>query len=415
MATRTFKADTMLAAFQDIQRELGPEAIVVSVRKIAGGSPWQVWKQPYVEVVAMTAPSTRNAAEQPSTAETSKPGAKTDGILIRRVDPKAEQQKAAVKRTPAWADVKTQPPDAFQATQAADVAFAGFVEPAVKRSGKTSQKSAHKAGNTTAMDLPGAIGEIRQQLTSQEVDPKIIAKVTRTCLETFGPLGLQDGERVRQHIQRQLEAELRVQTPAATLANRVMCLIGSSGAGKTSTCAKLATFYSKTLGKRVAWICADTVRAGAIGEARMYTDALGINLHLAYTPEDLQDAQAEEADADMILVDMPGCNPRNENKVVELGGFLTAIQKRSTYIVAPATTKETDIMDNLAAFGPFNLKGLIYTKLDETRIFGNLYNVACHSQLPLAFFATGTRVLDDLHPGEDSVLVDALFGEGIAR
>ena len=400
MATRTFKADSMLAAFQDIQKELGPEAIVVSVRKIPAGAPWQVWRQPYVEVVAMTASSAKTSPEKETLKD------KKDGIIIRRVDPKTELQASAQQRIPAWTDVKTQPPAIFD-----NYASASMALPPKKSS---TQKPAASSAKKAYPGLPGAIGEIRQLLTDQEIDEKMIAKVTQTCLETFGPLGLQDRERVHTHIRRQLEAGLRVQSPSTTLANRVMCLVGSSGSGKTSVCAKLATFYAKTLEKNVAWICADTVRAGAIAEARMYTDALGIHLHLAYSPEDIQDAQEAEKDADMILIDTPGCNPRNEAKIVELGSFLASIQKRCTYVVVPATMKQADIQDVLATFSPFNLKGLICTKMDETRVFGNLFNVASHSQLPLAFFAAGTRVMADLYPGEDSFLVDALFGEGVA-
>jgi len=401
MATRTFKADTMLSAFQDIQRELGPEAIVVSVRKIPAGAPWQVWREPYVEVVAMTAPSAISAAEKDARND------KKDGILIRRVDPKVELQASAQQRILASTDVKTQPQANFENYSAAPK-----VLPGMKPAGQKSAASHTKKART---DLPGAFSEVRQLLTEQEIDEKMIHKVIQTCLETFGPLGLNDHDRIQTHIRRQLEAELRVQPPASTLANRVMCLVGSSGSGKTSVCAKLATFFAKTLDKKVAWICADTVRAGAIGEARMYTDALGINLHLAYSPEDIQDAQEAEKDTDMILIDTPGCNPRNEAKIVELGSFLTSIQKRCTYVVVPATMKQADIQDVIATFSPFNLKGLICTKMDETRIFGNLFNMACHSQLPLAFFAAGTRVMADLHPGEDSFLVDAMFGEGIAQ
>jgi flagellar biosynthesis protein FlhF len=249
----------------------------------------------------------------------------------------------------------------------------------------------------------------------QGLDEKIIQRVIKACSESLNPIHLMDEERVRHNLQKQLEAELRVQSPSATLANRVMCLVGTSGSGKTSACAKLAAFFSKIMEKKVVWICADTIRTGAIGEARMYTDALNIPLHVVYTPADLVQAIESEADAQMILVDFPACNPRSEVKVIEMGSFLTAINKRTTYFVAPATSKETDLMDMLAAFSPFNIKGLIFTKMDETSVYGNLYNIAWRSQLPLTFFANGTRIMDDLFPGQEKDLVSAIFRKGFAK
>ena len=54
MQTKTYRAPNMLAALQEIQRELGPNAIVLSMREVSGGPSWQVWNKPGVEVVAST-------------------------------------------------------------------------------------------------------------------------------------------------------------------------------------------------------------------------------------------------------------------------------------------------------------------------------------------------------------------------
>lgn len=54
MRTKTFRAQNMMAALQEIQREMGPNAIVLSMREIPTGPAWQVWNKPGVEVVATT-------------------------------------------------------------------------------------------------------------------------------------------------------------------------------------------------------------------------------------------------------------------------------------------------------------------------------------------------------------------------
>ena len=54
MGTQTFQAESVTDALQNVQRELGPDALVISVREVPGGPAWQVWRKPMIEVVALT-------------------------------------------------------------------------------------------------------------------------------------------------------------------------------------------------------------------------------------------------------------------------------------------------------------------------------------------------------------------------
>ena len=94
-----------------------------------------------------------------------------------------------------------------------------------------------------------------------------------------------------------------------------------------------------------------------------------------------------------------------------MGALLAELPKRCTYLVAPATTKETDLYQLSAALGIFNLDGLIITKLDETHTFGSVYNFARKNQLPLSFFTTGKEAARNLEVSDPARLVAALFGK----
>ncbi len=93
------------------------------------------------------------------------------------------------------------------------------------------------------------------------------------------------------------------------------------------------------MGKKVCGIGADTFRPAGIVEAQVYTDTIGIPFHLVYTPPELVEAIEAHPEADLILVDLPGCNPFDERMMVELGGFLTEVPRRSTYLLTPALSK----------------------------------------------------------------------------
>ena len=374
MITRTFRAANMLEAYENIQRTLGPDALVVSVRQVPAGSVWEVWRKPEVEVVAMAKkganPSARPAA--PADAPAAKP---------------AETDQRARELAADFAQVKS-----------------------------TLSEVASRLDRFTLADWSVPLGNLYRRLLAQELDEELTRRVITACTEALNPRALDNEAVVREYVQQHLEAALTAPAQAAITAT-VVCLVGTSGTGKTATVAKLAAHYTQTLGRRVAWICADTFRAGAIAQARIYAEALKLPLRVAYTAPELAQAVAAEREADLILVDTPAYNPRRTQTVVELGELLTALPAalRATYLAVPATAKVSDALEALAACKPFDLKGLVLTKLDETRTFGGSFNVAWRSGLPLAFFTTGAEALGDLQPAQARLLVNALFGEGLAR
>ncbi len=368
---RTYRAPTTQAAFDLIQQELGPEALIVSVRQVPP-APWQAWKRPQVEVVAIA-----NSTEPPGRLSTA-PGQASKTRPRNTIPARSDKKELEAVLLKLLAQAQT---------------------PEQKR------------------ELPSPLLDLKNHLLRQELDDERVERLLMACAETLSPQTLQNQAALRQYAQRQLEADLRTFTPdllnpPAPSQPWVLVLVGPSGSGKTSTCAKLAALASGVLHKQVAWVSADTVRTGAIALARAYTEPLGIPLHLAYTPDELVQA-TNAASADLILVDTPACNPRNSSQIVELGAFLTAIPKRVTLLTVPATLRESDALEAIAALSPFHLHGLVITKLDETRTFGNIFNLARRSQLPLAYFTRGNRPLGDLQAAQAAHLCAMLLGDSV--
>jgi flagellar biosynthesis protein FlhF len=244
------------------------------------------------------------------------------------------------------------------------------------------------------------------------LDEAMLQKVTKTCAETLPPRAVQEKKRVWDFIQQQLESVIRVQKETISTMPRVIFITGTSGVGKTSSLAKLAVHLSANEGRKVGWICSDTVRIGALGEARTYTETIGIPLQVVYTADELQNAiNVFLNEVEFILVDTPAYNPRKEQSIVELGEMLTAYPQRATWVVIPATAKENDLQNTLATIGPFKPRGLIVSKLDETNNFSAIYNIAWRSQIPLTYLTFGSRVINDLIPARSDLLVKAIFDE----
>lgn len=435
MVTKTFRSESMLKALQMVQEELGANAIVISTREIPTGPSWNPWKQSAIEVVATTpdtlsdvtpAPSPKKAA---SKAPVLRPAANQNGVEFVEETPDIEwvndDLSAPISASYDYGSTRTKKSTSkltpWEPAQAVVNDEQALVKPAERPARARTQQlpvpaSASKKPAikplTEENDLPAGLKKIHQQLTSQGVDATLIDGLMNVAMETLSPGTLSEQETCKKYITQLLSAELRVQQGLGVyVPSNVVCLIGSSGSGKTSAIAKLALFFTQKLNKTVTWVCADTVRIGAIAEARAYTDALGLNLKLVYSPDDLKKILQGAQDTDLFLLDTPGYNPCSESQMVELGALLAEIPKRCTYLVASATTKEMDLFQLSASLGVFNLDGIIITKLDETHLFGSVYNFARKNQVPLGFFTTGKEAARHLEVVDPARLVSALFGK----
>jgi flagellar biosynthesis protein FlhF len=412
MVTKKFKAPNMLAALQEVQKSLGSEAIVVSMRQIPAGPAWQVWKQPGCEVIASLPDKPTAPAETPvapkskivgsAAAQTAtKPNSRE---TIEWVIPNLDKHPGPIEtKTP----VKPAPAPAPQPAAARPAAQAPSVAPAVTAQ---AESQPYIPAETTLL------GKTRSRLLNQGVDTALVDQIVTICRDSLSPGSLIDEKRLLPYMQKQFE--IRIRTLDKALVNsprRIICLVGTSGSGKTSACAKLASYYSMQEGKTVAWIGADTIRTAAISETRMYTESLGIALYTAYTAEDVKFSLQQAANADIILIDTPGCNPLDEASLVEMGSLIADIPGRITLLVTPATTKESDLNQAIAVFGSFNLKGLFMTKMDETTTFGSLFNIAWKNQIPVAYYSAGSKVLESLKQGSPAYLTNAMFNAGVAR
>lgn len=481
MITRTFRAETMMQALEQVKRDLGPEALVVTARQIPAGQPWQVWRKPMVEIVAVrleagedSSSAVSGTPKENAPVSTTKPATKD---LTRKDTPLPKQIKPApvpqsvkpVTPAPQPAQSTTSAPEAQIKTEEnlpADPVEAKPVEAVLPRDvveiqgKKTSEKSAaaakidllHNLGKEETLDdvrivqipekpkqglpplqlpqipwqppveqpsnLDGAwplLQKMYDQLTRQGVETRMVRKICQLSADTLGYETAMDDRKLVDYLRRQLEAYIRVLRETPRKERQVICLVGPSGAGKTSLTAKLAVRYRNELKRSVVWVCADTVRTGGIAEARAFSEAIDVPLHIAYTPGECAAIIETTRDADLVIVDTPACNPRSEESLIETGALLTSIPDRLTWVVLPATAKENDLMNAAGAFSVFNPRALVVTKMDETNSFGSVYNLGLRSQLPFAYFSYGSRVMDDLVPAAASRLVQALFTERFDR
>jgi fused signal recognition particle receptor len=208
-------------------------------------------------------------------------------------------------------------------------------------------------------------------------------------------------------------------TPAADGAPAIILVVGVNGTGKTTTIGKLAA-RERALGRRVVLAAADTFRAAAIEQLRIWaqrTDAEIVahaqNADPAAVVFDALDA-AIARHADVLIADTAGRLHTKANLMDELSKVRRVIDKRlpgarvETFFVLDATTGQNGLAQAKAFHAAVGLSGVVLTKLDSTAKGGIVFAIEKDLGVPVRFVGVGEQA-DDLLPFDPHGFVAALF------
>ncbi|HAI59835.1 MAG TPA: flagellar biosynthesis protein FlhF, partial [Xanthomonadaceae bacterium] len=185
----------------------------------------------------------------------------------------------------------------------------------------------------------------------------------------------------------------------------VVALVGPTGAGKTTTVAKLAARYAAAHSPRdVALITTDTLRPGGREQLHAYGRQFGLTVVEAGSEALLHEALHRLRDYPLVLVDTAGHGARDRAMVGQLNWLRHAGRVR-TMLVMPANAHNDDLDEVVRRFGFIAPEAAILTKLDETGRLGAALSVLVRHRLPLAWITDGQQVPDDLAEADASRLV----------
>lgn len=398
MKIRRFQASTMREAMRQVREEQGPDAVILSTHRSAGG----------VEVVA--AVDYDAALMQQALRRAEPPPAETSFAELLATSPsppepvvEAMPQRFAMPVAPVTTPVPAAPARAaafvLRAPPAGPHAIRQLVAP---RLGPAAPASA--ASQATALDLraqpqtvpapadPNSLAAlgIEPQLAQQILDEATQAQGPRA---RFMPLGL-------------LARRIAVAKIDPVEQGGIVALLGPTGVGKTTTLAKIAARGVRKYGANgVALISADRYRVGAQEQLATYGSLLGVPVFPATDAATLAQALKQCARRPLVLIDTAGVSPR-DRRLVEQFRELSATQGDiRNYLVLSATAQGADLEDLLGKLGPVHPAGVILTKLDETGSLGGALSACIRAQLPLAYVTDGQRVPEDIQPARADRLV----------
>ena len=196
----------------------------------------------------------------------------------------------------------------------------------------------------------------------------------------------------------------------------VILFVGLQGAGKTTTIAKFAQYYSRK-GWKVCMVCADTFRAGAFDQLKQNATKLRIPFFGSYAEADpvsiAQKGVEQFVDEryEVILVDTSGRHRQEGALLEEMQEISNAVSPDDTVFVMDATQGQAIYDQALAFREAVSVGSVIVTKLDGHAKGGGALSAVAATQSPILFLGSGEH-FDDLSPFYAPSFVQQLLGIG---
>ena len=201
----------------------------------------------------------------------------------------------------------------------------------------------------------------------------------------------------------------------------VIMVVGVNGVGKTTTIGKLSHQFKKA-GKSVMLGAADTFRAAAVDQLKIWGERVGVpvisqgmNADPASVAFDAL-SSAVSKNADVVIIDTAGRLHNKVNLMNELGKIKKVMQKvipdapHEILLVLDASTGQNAINQCREFMAATDVNALALTKLDGTAEGGVVIGISDQFKIPVKYIGVGEQ-LDDLQVFNKHEFVDSFFHE----
>ncbi|EIL92375.1 flagellar biosynthetic protein FlhF [Rhodanobacter fulvus Jip2] len=425
MKIKRFVAKDMRQAMREVREEQGPEAVILSTRRLAEG----------IEVIAaidydeaLIREATRHSVvpAQEYDAMPAAAIAETAPVEVapiaavadapRPVAPAPVRPFAAVGPTPS-----AMPPRPYPSRMESQVTMPPLV--AVDSLAATQQVNDRTAQDTAR--LRAELGSMREMLEMQlsslawnDMDrrqpqrARVLRELTRLGIEADVARALVaelpdqlSAEQARYLPLGMLSRSLVISGRGLSDAAGVTALVGPTGVGKTTTIAKLAARAVLRHGAdQVALISTDHYRIGAAAQLEHYGRLLGVRVYPAHDVASLRKVLGLLQGRQTVLVDTAGV-AGNDPRMAQQMDVLAAAGGLRACLVLAANAQSDALEQAIRAYEPLAPQACILTKLDEAPSLGGALSVVIRHRLPLDYTTDGQRVPEDIAEANARTLV----------
>ena len=401
-------AADMSRALRKLSEQLGPDAVLLSSRKLANG----------VEIIALPAgakPSSENFSAMHSDRRTGDRRAKerrsdTDETTVKSNDKslplesKASVHSAASRLAQSIGELKTPFSDAlaFETLQQELQQVKKMLEekmsaPKVAPTIMPNPVQYILMNRILKMGLPLEFAraltddlDIHHDVHGQENDQAAIDRAWQLCLtriETVLPLAKED----------------------IVAAGGVVAFVGPSGAGKSSAISKLATrWLLEHSAKDIAIISHDASSESGAGRMSRFSSMTGIPIFYVDKDHSLVKRIAQCAKRRLVLIDTLSLSPENPAAQQQLAS-LAALSQVKTLTVLPATGDSRWITRAIHQYQQLNSVGCLLTHMDQVESIGELVSVLLTEQSPIHYLSDGGLLPKYIQTPQRDRLMEKLF------
>ena len=406
MFVKRFIANDMQEAMRRINREFGPDAVILENKRVRRKGITGLFKKKVFEVVAAYEPN-KQKKETPKAAPVEVP-------TPTQEEPREEPAVQAAPEPPIEAGAST---TVYMSEDTQEM--------------NTTQDDTHTQLGIQMQELRDAVQEFTNRISI--VGSEKTGAYSSDVMSIYnGLLECDVQEYICKEIASQTEnIKSRRDIDAKTVAQQlildrlgdpmplrlknfeqnVLLFVGPTGAGKTTTLAKLAGRLKYKENLDVGLINTDTYRVGAMEHIRIFAEIMDIPVAMAYSAEELREALVKMADKDVVLIDTAGKNAKDEEYQRELREYIEVSEADEVYLVLSVVTGSKACRETINHYSFIKDYKLIITKLDEAGVWGNLLNIADYSKKGISYVTNGQNVPDDIRDVDAYRLVAGIVGD----
>ena len=392
MKIKRYMAPSMRVALDQVRADQGADAVILSSRRVKEG----------IEVIAavdydeaLMAGAARQYSISPGIAA---PVLAAPPELAPPARPQAQAPRPAAAAIAPQA--ATRPPQPRPATTklapapAAEETRRGFAS--MQREIKDLRRLleselAHISWNDKRLREP-LRARVLEDLSSMDIAPDVAAR-----LATLTPrrTNLGDASNIPMAL---LLKHLPVVDRLSTVNPGVFALVGPTGAGKTTTIAKLAARWTMRHGSQdLALVSTDAYRIGAREQLMTYARILGASVYSANSGQELARVLRGLRSKKLVLIDTAGMGPRDVRLSEQLGALAQGAPGAQFLLALPAQGEGLALEEIMRAFAQVKPAACIITKVDEAASLGAVISTTLRHKLKIAYLCNGQRVPEDVH------------------
>ncbi len=245
---------------------------------------------------------------------------------------------------------------------------------------------------------PADWSELEQELLSSDLGPKL----TKEFLEAARKVKSDNAEEALIEI---LTSNLSKNShePIFGSGTTTIMVVGVNGTGKTTSVAKLASYYKKS-GKSGVLAAGDTFRAAAVDQLRTWGDRIGVTVVSGKENGDPASVafdgakSAHESNSDVFIIDTAGRLHNKNDLMAELSKVKRVVEKVSpineVLLVIDATTGQNGLQQAKIFTESVEVTGIVLTKLDGSAKGGVALAIEAELGIPIKWVGTGESESD---------------------